>query len=402
MSKNKKSPSKNNKSKSPSKSSGGDRRATEALMLIYRVTAESRLMKRQRAILPRLLRAKVTESFEVISNEMHRTARLEIALVEALVGVFKFKSLKPVELAMVGKIIVGLVRSTAERFPDLVTPLARQTAEAFLGETLEESLQRELREYLDDPQNDHIMEVARAGQFAGELTKARCILDVERAGTSMRRKTYPECVGDLEYFCKEFEPDLESLEDVRKAIELIERRLGQETRALPAGSNVISINSAVGGALTLGAMAGAGDVIGCLEVLISHPSFRTLDRVMEILSEGEQTCLLGGLISQQKILEFEMDLIASHPDFEQIAELIGGFSQLITFDPGIMMEAMTEREVFVTTITTDILRNKSVRAVRALIEDFEAALVDGDEMDDDAAFGAAGDSYDGSETRDWI
>ena len=66
------------------------------------------------------------------------------------------------------------------------------------------------------------------------------------------------------------------------------------------------------------------------------------------------------------------------------------------------MEAMTEREVFVTTITTDILRNKSVRAVRALIEDFEAALVDGDEMDDDAAFGAAGDSYDGSETRDWI
>ena len=71
----------------------------------------------------------------------------------------------------------------------------------------------------------------------------------------------------------------------------------------------------------MGAMAAAGDVIGCLEVLISQPAISTLDRLIEGLSESEQGCLLAGLISQQKIIEFETELIISHPDFEQIAGL---------------------------------------------------------------------------------
>ena len=398
MSKNKKSPSKKNKSKSPSKSSGRDWRATEALMLMQRVVVESRLLRRTRAILPKILQVKVSESFDVISNASRHMAKLEMALAEALVSAFKMRSLKPTELAKVGEIIVALVRSVAERFPELVTPIARQTAEAFLCETLEESLQKELHDYLNDPENAQIMEAARAGQFTEELMKARSILDVERVGTSMRRKMYPECAGELEYFVRMFEPDLESIQDVRKAIELIERRLGQETMAVPAGSNVISINGMAGGALSLGSMAGAGDVIGCLEVLISHPSFKTLDRVIELLSESERGCLLAGLVSQQKILEFEMEMIASHPDFEQIAEYVGGYSELLTFDPAIMLEALTEREVFFTTTTTDIVSNRSVHAVRAVIDDFVQASLD---EDDDLLPGDDDASFFGEEGRDW-
>ena len=359
-------------------------------------------MKRQRVLLPRLLPVKVKESFEFISNETRRVASLEMTLVESLVSVFKKKSLKPSEWAMVRNIIVRLVKNVAERCPDLVTPVARKTAEAYLGETLEESLQKELREYLGRLENAHIMEVARQGNFSGEVMKARSISDVERIGSIMRRKMYPACVGDLEYFFKVYAPDPEDLQDVRQAVDLIEMRLGQETKEVASGSNVISINGAAGGVLSLGAMAAAGDVIGCLEVLISQPAISTLDRLIEGLSESEQGCLLAGLISQQKIIEFETELIISHPDFEQIAGLIGGFSELMTFNPEIMMKDLAKREVFVTTITTEILRGKSVRAVRALIEDFEAALIDGDEVDDDAVFGVAGDSYDEGEGRDWI
>ena len=138
---NKKPASKKSKAKSQSKPSGRVHRATELLMLFQRVTAASRLMKRQRAFLPKLLPIKVKESFEFISNETRRVVRLEMALVDALESVFKIKSLKPSELAMVGEIIVRLVRNVAEYHPDLLTPQARKLAEAFLCETLEESLQ---------------------------------------------------------------------------------------------------------------------------------------------------------------------------------------------------------------------------------------------------------------------
>ena len=375
--------SKKSKNNSPSKPFGSDRQATETLKLLQRVTAETRQMKRQRAILPKLLPAKVKESFEFISNETRRVASLEMTLVESLVSVFKKKSLKPSEWAMVRKIIVRLVKNVAERCPDLVTPVARKTAEAYLGETLEESLQKELREYLGRLENAHIMEVARQGNFSGEVMKARSISDVERIGSIMRRKMYPACVGDLEYFFKVYAPDPEDLQDVRQAVDLIEMRLGQETKEVASGSNVISINGAAGGVLSLGAMAAAGDVIGCLEVLISHPAIKTLDRLIEGLSESEQGCLLAGLISQQKIIELETELIISHPDFEQIAGLIGGFSELMTFNPEIMMKDLTKREVFVTTITTEILRGKSVRAVRALINDYVRTAMDVSMFGDD-------------------
>jgi hypothetical protein len=118
---------------------------------------------------------------------------------------------------------------------------------------------------------------------------------------------------------------------------------------------------------------------------------------MEVLSESRQELLLRGLIAQQNIIEFEMELIASHPDFDQMAGLVGGFSELMDFDPDITMEDLSEREVFVTTITTDILRGQSVRAVRALIDDYEQKAMD-DEM-----FGHDGDDvFDESKSRDWL
>ena len=84
-----------------------------------------------------------------------------------------------------------------------------------------------------------------------------------------------------------------------------------------------------------------------------------------------------------KIIELETELIISHPDFEQIAGLIGGFSELMTFNPEIMMKDLAKREVFVTTITTEILRGKSVRAVRALINDYARTAMDVSMFGDD-------------------
>jgi len=250
---------------------------------------------------------------------------------------------------------------------------------------LEESLQKELCEYLDRPENAHILEAARQGNFSGEVINARSVSDVERIGSMKRRMMHPACVGDLEYFVKMIAPDPEDHQYVMQAVDLLETCLSQETKVTPSGSNVISINGAAGGGLTFGSMAAAGDVIGCLEVLVSHPAIKTLERLMEVLSDSGQELLLRGLIAQQNVIEFEMELIASHPDFDQMAGLVGGFSELMTFDPDIMMEDLSEREVFVTTITTDILRGQSVRAVRALINDYERKAMDEEMFGDDGS-----------------
>ena len=353
--------------------------AQDQRMMLNGLVAETRILRQERAGLALLLQAKITSYQPMILSQAKQMSRVNIALAEALGSAMAFKGLKADEKATLAKIIVGLVSVVAEKHPEFLTPASRQLAEAILGQTLEEFLAEQVEQYLADPANEDVIELFKTANAEHELRQAPSIRAMDRLVAVLQRRDHPGCVGDLEYFAKgaPHEPGL--LTAAKRAVKLIETLLDGLSRTQEPGSNVISFNAAAG-TLSLGALAESLDVLGCLDVLISHPSFGAHEKVLDHLDSDQQSELVNGLGAQKDMLHFEIAAIVSHPDLEEIQELVSDTDQVASFDPVVTYRAMIEREVFFKNITSDIIRNKSTQAVRVLIEDYETIESDGDDM----------------------
>ena len=413
MSEIKKSKSKKPKAKSGAKSkskgqlAGRAQKAQELRMMMTSLVVETRLIKQQRSMLPKLLRAKVETSEATLLAQAKRMAAVNIAMAEALRSALAFKGLKADELGTVGKLIISLVKTAAERYPQLVTPAARHTAEALLGETLEEFFLEEAKDFLTDPESAHMMELAQMADATHDLQNARSVYELNRMGAVIQRRIHPVCVGDLEYFVKLINHDPEYLESATAAVRLVEGLLAEASKAQPQGSNVISFNAAAG-VMNLGSLADSRDVLGCLDVLLSHPEFGSCENILDKLGSDQQTCLLKGLAAQHEMLDFELTAILSHPDLDELGEFAGELSDMIHFEPLTMLQAMSEREVLFTNLAADIVHNKSIRAVRALIRDFEEATSVDDDKDDDwgntfsSEYDVDSDDFGFDDGRGWV
>jgi hypothetical protein len=401
------SKSKKMKSKSGPKSKGasscGDQKAGAWASLVTNLVGHARFLQQQRTMLPGLMRAMVDSSLAILQAQAKRNHVVNIATAEALRPALGFRGLRTEEKGLLGRLMIALVKVVAEQQPELVTREARVMAEDFLGETLEESLKKDVRDFIDEADSSDYMELIEAGNAMKDLHEARHVRELQRLTAVIQRRLHPACVGDLEYFAKIVSHDPQFLKPAHEAIRLLQRLLTGAPNTVVQAANVISFNAAAG-SLSFGPLAHSANVVGCLEVLLSHPEFGSYQRLALKLSEDEKSCLVGGLAAQIEMLALESNAIYAHPDLEDLAEFAGGIQELADFDPVAMLDAMIEREVAFTNLTAEIVQNKSVDAVRFLISDYLESLDDEEADSDESDFEDDDfeDDTDGDESRSWL
>jgi hypothetical protein len=337
-------------------------------LLLHRLEGEARLAQHQRVILPALLRAKIdcTPSLKAQSD---RFIKCNALMAEALHTALDFKSLTPREKADVTQMIVRVVLSVAERKPELLSPILRATTEIYLGQTLDEYFREDLNSFELEDQTGPDVDPQLLEQFKRQVKLARSAIDLERISAETRRCFQPNCVGDLEYFAKRSQHDQHLIAKAKDALDLLNKFKNKDNRSDLENSNIPNFNS-TSTKRTVDTTINLMNIVGQLDDFNADPNIGSLDKLFDRLNDEERRVLVTGLSAQTKMLNFENQLILSHPDAQPLAELVEGITELLDLEPSIRLQVMIDREIFYSQIIYDIEANRSVKKLRLLITEY--------------------------------
>jgi hypothetical protein len=176
-------------------------------------------------------------------------------------------------------------------------------------------------------------------------------------------------VGDLEYFAKRSQHDQHLIAKAKDALDLLNKFKNKDNRSDLENSNIPNFNS-TSTKRTVDTTINLMNIVGQLDDFNADPNIGSLDKLFDRLNDEERRVLVTGLSAQTKMLNFENQLILSHPDAQPLAELVEGITELLDLEPSIRLQVMIDREIFYSQIIYDIEANRSVKKLRLLITEY--------------------------------
>jgi len=334
--------------------------------------SRTRLLKEQREIFPTLLRARVDSCSEILLRQSQRMAKVNFAAAEALFHALEFRGIKPHESKMMRKIIIGLIESAADRHLPLMPQRCRDIFHDLVGNEIEEWFKKDVQKLIASTVSRVCEGDDAVLRWREDVASAKTVSEVYRASAQGLKRVHPQCVCDFEYFAKFIVPSEVQVKIIEQGISILQDTFIEMIAAYKMSCNVIDLidvkDSDQNGLFVR--CKTPWDVHGVLEGLESHTLFGDIDEVLARLGDKQLDQLYLALTTQSIILQEQVNAIHRHPECAEISNLLDTTSPALQFELVVILEALSEREVFLRKATDQIVSQKSLSAVRKVLADY--------------------------------
>lgn len=351
-------------------------------------------------ILPQVLGSKTGPTADELQLAFYRHAKVAILVVRALHASQGMRGLRKSEKLVISDIIANLLKTQAERYPELIDHELQGIFKAHTNSDLDDVIAQEFNAAVETALSQQELATPEGQQFQAMIRKATSLSEIEKAMDEWRLAMHPTCLEDLEYFARietnsyrdqSFQQTTERRDVANKLYRILTCGITSPTedrgkvvrlRILP--HHLVDAATKARDQL---------DILGLFEICEKHGHLAGITNLLFQTEPQFIDQVRQGIEHQTQEIILQIQSLCTHPSLTFYLRLLDAPEDIITFDAPTALQEIYTREIFFTRCAFEITSNRSLKAIREIIADFEQGQND---LDNESAF-----HYNSTNEFDW-